>query len=403
MKKLTSLQILLLMSLSLGSSYSFSKHAVSARNQNEAAKLELQSVQDEAATIDVLQDLDAQSIEQLVESLSNLDAKLSSIKHFVDQKNREINDLLKEKSVAEEAIAIKSIEIANAQAMFEKTLAQQKTKHKHAKQSKYEQEIRNALKTAEKGVKLLAEKSMNFVQQAKKSVNKLYKSKTHKAQAQAAREIPGVEDEVASRLAEKHNISEEDAHAIIDNTLSDDEAEQKLRNEAVQRIAKFNKISVEEARAVLDKFMMADDSEQTSDDVVTQAMSGGGQKKQQAQGKQQQAQAKKQQAQGKQQQAQAQKQQAQGKKQQAQGKKQQSQSGSSQQQSGQQPQQPPQSGQQQSGGQQPPQQSGQPQSGSSSQQQSGQQPPQQSGQPQSGSSSQQQSGQQPPQSGQQPS
>jgi len=181
MKKLTSLQILLLMSLSLGSSYAFSKHAVSVKNQNEAAKLELQSVRDEAATADVLQDLDAKSIEQIVESLSNLEAKLSSIKHFVDKKNKEIEVLLQEQSVTEEEIAIKAVELANAQAIFEKTLAQQRTKHKHAKHNKYEQAIRDAFMKAEQGVKLLNEKAMNLAQKAKKSINKFRNKSRNKS------------------------------------------------------------------------------------------------------------------------------------------------------------------------------------------------------------------------------
>lgn len=280
MKKLTSLQIIMLMGLALGSSSMYSKAL--QKSAKNIASLELQSALDEAATVGVLQDLaivSPKSLEQIVQDVAHLEGKLSSIKEFVDAKNKEIEQLLEQKSAGEEQVAVLTVELADAQALFEKTLAEQELKNKGngKRAQKHKQPIADAFMKAQQGLKSLNDRALRSI---KKSFNSMSGNKSRKdgkkiklEQAQAAAEIPGVKDEIAEKLAANNNISVERAKAIIDNTLSDDEAEQKLRNEAVQRIAKFNHISVEEARAVLDKFIMADDSEQTSDDVVTQAIS----------------------------------------------------------------------------------------------------------------------------------
>jgi len=188
MKKLTSLQILMLMTLALGSSSMYGKQA---QNQtflqsvqytnalNEAAQLKLQSVQDEDATIEVLTDLaqsDPMVLERIIKDEADLEATFSSIKRFIDKKNREIEKLSKEKAVDETNIARLAVELADAQALFEKTTALHRSKHKH--NHKFEQMIKDALMKAEQGVKSLSNKSVSFFKQAGQSVAKHVKKAT---------------------------------------------------------------------------------------------------------------------------------------------------------------------------------------------------------------------------------
>ncbi len=244
MKKLTTLQILMLMSLSLGSSNVYSKFvAASLKDQEEIARHELQSMKDEHATLDVVQDLaltNPEVVEMIVEDLVELEANFNSIKNFVQKKNKEIDKLLQANSVAETEVARLAVELANAQAMLEKTLAQQKAKNKHH-HKKESQIIQDALMKAEQGLKLLNNMVVNGMQKMTKPMSKPRNAKAHKNQmrassqeyqaAQQARSIPGVEAEVAKRLAETNNISEDEAHDIINNAFASDSMDDDMNDQ----------------------------------------------------------------------------------------------------------------------------------------------------------------------------
>lgn len=229
MKKLTTLQIIMLMHLAVGSSALFS----------DAGMLELQSTRDQAATLPVLEDLaitSPKSLDQIVADLAHLEEKLSSVKEFIEQKNKEIDNLLEQKSAAEEDIAVLAVELAQAQATFEKVLAEQqvqrKSKNKHQRHKQTIQAIKDGLMKAEQGLKILNNNAMASMRQAARSMNKMVAGKAHrggvrkpfvkKEDALQASQIPGVQDAVAQRIAEENNISVEQANMIIDNALADD-------------------------------------------------------------------------------------------------------------------------------------------------------------------------------------
>jgi len=197
MKKLTSLQIMMLMSLALGSSqiYSRESHEMAMQDDNEAVMLELQSAQDEQAKMEVLTNLVAlepKVAERIIEDEADLEATFSSIRTFVNKKNTEIDKLNKEKVVNEVEVARLAVELADAQAALERAIAKQRAKHK--RDHRHEQAIKDLLKKAEQGVKSLSKKSVSFfnqtgayitktANQTGKSINKAFaknKSKSKK-------------------------------------------------------------------------------------------------------------------------------------------------------------------------------------------------------------------------------
>jgi hypothetical protein len=289
MKKLTSLQILMLMNLALGSSHMYGEHPSNMDDLNEAIQLELKFAQDE--TIEVLNDLAASQpmvIEHIIQDEADLEATFNSIRAFINKKNKEIEKLLKEKVVAEAEVAKLAVELADAQAMLEKAIAKQRAKHKH--NHKYEQAIKDALMKAEQGVKALNKKAVNFFSNTGKAISKgaknIKKSKASKAvvkassqaseaieyqAANAARYIPGVQNQVAKNLAEKRNISTEEANNIINAAFASDQ----MNDEAMNDQAMMENNMNDQADAIVDQMddqaIIADDSSQPSDEVVVQA------------------------------------------------------------------------------------------------------------------------------------
>jgi len=168
MKKLTSLQIMMLMSLALGSSQIYSRESdeMAMQDDNEAVMLELQSAQDEQAKMEVLTDLielEPKVAERIIEDEADLEATFNSIRTFVNKKNIEIDKLNKEKVVNEVEVARLAVELADAQAVLERTIAKQRAKHKH--NYRHEQAIKDLFKKAEQGLKSLSKKSVSFFNQ----------------------------------------------------------------------------------------------------------------------------------------------------------------------------------------------------------------------------------------------
>jgi len=185
MKKLTSLQVMMLMSLALGSSQMHGGMQKSnMKDDSKAVMLELQVGQDEQAKVDVLTDLVAtepKSAERIILDEANLEANFTSIKNFVHKRNNEIERLNKKDVVAEPEVAIIAVELADAQAALDKTIAKQLAKHKH--NHRLEQTVKDALKKAEQGLKSLQRKAMNSqsaVQEMPKKGKSVKKSKTAK-------------------------------------------------------------------------------------------------------------------------------------------------------------------------------------------------------------------------------
>lgn len=190
MKKLTSLQILMLMSLAVGSS-----HMHGSFDQDEAMQSQLKSVQDESATTAVLADLAAsqpEAFNRIIEDEANLETTFNSLKRFIEKKNKEIEKLEKAKFIQEAEVARLAVELADAQAALEKTIARQRSTHKH--DHRHEQAIKDALMKAEQGVKRLSEKALSglkiFGNDAYEKVNevsqKIKRSKTGKSIAKVS-------------------------------------------------------------------------------------------------------------------------------------------------------------------------------------------------------------------------
>lgn len=185
MKKLTSLQVMMLMSLALGSSQMHGGMQKSnMKDDSKAVMLELQVGQDEQAKVDVLTDLVAtepKSAERIILDEANLEANFTSIKNFVHKRNNEIERLNKKDVIAEPEVAIIAVELADAQAALDKTIAKQLAKHKH--NHRLEQAVKDALKKAEQGLKSLQRKAMNSqsaVQEMPKKGKSVKKYKTEK-------------------------------------------------------------------------------------------------------------------------------------------------------------------------------------------------------------------------------
>jgi len=195
MKKLTSLQITMFMSLALGSSQIYSRESdeMAMQDDNEAVMLEFQAAQVEQAGIPVLTnlvELEPKAVERIIEDEADLEATFNSIRTFVNKKNIEIDKLNKEKVVNEVEVAMLTKELADAQAALERTIAKQRAKHKH--NHRHEQAIKDLFKKAEQGLKSLSKKSASFFNQSGayitktanqtgKSINKAFAKKKSKS------------------------------------------------------------------------------------------------------------------------------------------------------------------------------------------------------------------------------
>ncbi|MDP3787805.1 MAG: hypothetical protein Q8Q60_00635 [Candidatus Chromulinivorax sp.] len=261
MKKLESLQILILMSLSLGSSCLYSKKINNINDQKEAIQFQLTAERGAHRSLEVLQDLavtNPESVSRIIKFLAKLETTLDSVESLLRVENKEIEKLLGQDSVQQEKAAELAVELAEIQEALTKTLAEERANHRH--NFKKEHLIKNALMKAQQGVKRLNDMAANGIRQAQQSLSKIaHRGGVRKKQAAlAAAEIPGVQDAVAENLAERNNIPVEQAHTIIDNALSNDEDEEDEwswdTDYITQKIAEAHNISIEEAKALLDKF-----------------------------------------------------------------------------------------------------------------------------------------------------
>jgi len=212
MKKLTSLQIIMLMGLAVGSLHiqakdeSTTKHKSKVKHESkaqskkvgmptavedlkEAAALELQGAKDEQAKIEVLADLveiSPNTVEQIIKEEDNLKEDLVSIKSFIHEKNNEIEKLAQADMVSQLTVARLAVELADAQAILGQAIAEQRMKHKH--NYSFEQTIKDALIKAEQGLKLLSQKAVSLEnqmpqtvsQEIRKASKKVANSKTKK-------------------------------------------------------------------------------------------------------------------------------------------------------------------------------------------------------------------------------
>ncbi|MBV8661222.1 MAG: hypothetical protein JO129_03710 [Candidatus Dependentiae bacterium] len=160
MKKLTKLQISILMSVSISSMSIYADEAPSAESLSQAVQAEIQSVEVEKATSDVLADLadtNPEIINEIIKDESYLSGTFSTIRHFVERTNKGIDKLAEKEMISEPEVAKFAIEIADAQADFDKAIARQRARHKE--NHRYEDLIKKDLEKAELGVKNLYDKA----------------------------------------------------------------------------------------------------------------------------------------------------------------------------------------------------------------------------------------------------
>lgn len=180
MKKLTSLQVLMLMGLALGSTSMYGKpnrakksmNMQEQKDLNEAVMYELQSAENEEARVDVLTDLASLEplvVERIVENEADLESSFNSIRNFIHKKNEEIEKLNQENSVNELELARLAVELTDAQSMFDNTLAKERAKNK--RNPKAEQAIKDALMKAKQGLKTLSKKVGNAFNSAAEFVS----------------------------------------------------------------------------------------------------------------------------------------------------------------------------------------------------------------------------------------
>lgn len=161
---------------------------------NQAVALMVQSAEDTQATTDVIQDLAQiapQEVERIIQDEEDLNATFSSLKRFIAQKNREIDQLIDQNYVDQTTIARLGVELAHTQSLLEKYTAMQRLKHK--KNNKHETAIKDALHKAEQGVKLLYKRAIKNINNGIRPVMKQMspkktkkRSKVHKAVVNAA-------------------------------------------------------------------------------------------------------------------------------------------------------------------------------------------------------------------------
>lgn len=237
MKKLTSLQILMLMSLAIGPSNIYGKFMDD--HVGEAISLELRAADDEDAKLAVLEDLARTAPEAIVNIIrdeKDLEATFGSIRNFIRELNEKIERALEKDSVDPVEVAQWAAQAADAQENANKATARQrlekKGKHKH------EAMVNEAIRKAVRNLSILNKRAALVNEQAQEAIEKtmhrLKKSKASKAVvkassdvkraaqygvAQAARRIPGVQDQVAQNLASKLNVSQDEAHEIINDTF----------------------------------------------------------------------------------------------------------------------------------------------------------------------------------------
>lgn len=167
---------LIFMSVALGSLQIYSSE--NFEETQDPILFEIDESQDEQAIIGVLKNLERSNpevIERIILEEMKLEATFDSVKNFVRQKNKEIELLLKDKNVQDIEVARLAIELAHAQVLYAKAIAEHKAKHK--KSHKFEQNIKDALTKAEQAlVKLNIQVQQSFgqiVKSAQKTLKNL--------------------------------------------------------------------------------------------------------------------------------------------------------------------------------------------------------------------------------------
>ncbi len=186
MKKLTSLQILMLMGLAVGSSHMYGKQPAMTIQDAQAVELTLEAEQNRVATKEVLSDLSPKTIERIIQDRAKLVPSFNQIDNIIKNINKELEKLSKANSVNEEDIARLAVELADAQADLEEAQAVQNVKHKKAFHG--EQAIKDGLMKAEQGLKSLNKKAIEGLQEVEKIVVKHAKKVSAKAD-QAVKQI----------------------------------------------------------------------------------------------------------------------------------------------------------------------------------------------------------------------
>lgn len=219
MKKITSLQILMIMGLSLSASSTFCSS--DDIDMQEAVAFELQSAQTEQARLEVLTDLAEsypEQVEHLILNESDLESNFDSIRNFVNKKNKDIEELLQQKVVSEAEVARLAVELADAQSMLENTIAKHRAKNK--RKPKKQQAIKDALMKAEQGLRLLSQRAVSGLnnfgkavvkngKKANKAVSKKLKKKLKKSKNNAPVE------EVMISINQPMNLDEMNHDVVI--------------------------------------------------------------------------------------------------------------------------------------------------------------------------------------------
>lgn len=163
MKKLTKLQVLMLMSLAVGSLQIQGRDARDMEDQDQVVASELLSALDEGMTTELLVDLailKPEILNEIVKDEANLAPNFGSVRHSINQINEAIDKLSRKETVSELKVAKFAIEIADVQANLEKATAKQALNHRHNDRH-YEQQIKDAIMKAEQGLKNLYNKAKN--------------------------------------------------------------------------------------------------------------------------------------------------------------------------------------------------------------------------------------------------
>jgi len=215
MKKITSLQFMMLMSLAVGSVQVYSQNQDFS---NQAVQLSLKSDRTEDLDDTVLQKL-AESSPAAIESLlieeEELIPTFSEIKNVVNKANKMIEKLSKKSEVHETEIARIAVQLADTQAALEKAVALQRAKHKQ--NHKLEQVISDALKKAEQGLKALNDRAMQIASIVKETVSEKMQTASKKVK-QATKKLRAQKSQEAANAREDAIIDQ-----AIDNAMMDDQ------------------------------------------------------------------------------------------------------------------------------------------------------------------------------------
>lgn len=180
MKKLTSLQVLVLMGFALSSNLYGKQSSVNTDAlEKDAVRLILLSEQYDKAAMEVLDELAKKSedtVERLILDEAELEPIISKVEEFLHKKLKEIQTLSDSINSANteklenlrELVAKLAIEIAHAQSDFVK--AQSNLRMKHEQPSKKEQKTFDLLEKAKQAIIKLNEKSKSFLEQAGQNI-----------------------------------------------------------------------------------------------------------------------------------------------------------------------------------------------------------------------------------------